>query len=536
MRSSNVQALLLFSFSLGSIAAPAQAPVDPAYPMITPPPTLVDRAPTPVDRRDFNVGSYLDGVFSDLGNIPSYVASGCYGGTRRLANYRTRRGKGCYHVMDSEDSGGSPRSPGLDGLGGVPNFFQDLPTGGAVLSKLNISNGDLDAQPTKVLNIPGYANWTEDGWSLLVHGNVYKQPNISESKLNDLANVFLIGTDWSLLVHGNVYKQPNISESKLNDLANVFLIGTDIKDLPESQQVQARNLTAEIFVVAQDHVNISFTVVPDVAQPSGQAGALVVAKAGSQEIIFPEQTTDEGDFAQFIGLKNTTGTGGSHLLAGNDTTSIQVLNYYALNATGGNATGLAQLLRPPIHIVISDIDDILRVTQIYKPAEGLLNSFARPFRPWLNMPAHYAKWASAVPDLHFHYLTTTPEQVTPNYMDYIFKTYPHGSFDTRPLNFSDGSATLSIRKFLLQRVFETFPRRKFVLVADTSNSDVMSDYPALVGEFPNQVQCIWLRNTSSTDSDDKFPYNTKGFKDVDPKKYMFFNVHLAPEHVLNGLG
>lgn len=80
--------------------------------MITPPPTLVDRAPTPVDRRDFNVGSYLDGVFSDLGNIPSYVASG------------------------------------------VPNFFQDLPTGGAVLSKLNISNGDLDAQPTKVLNIP----------------------------------------------------------------------------------------------------------------------------------------------------------------------------------------------------------------------------------------------------------------------------------------------------------------------------------------------------------------------------------------------
>ncbi|KFY61131.1 hypothetical protein V497_03141 [Pseudogymnoascus sp. VKM F-4516 (FW-969)] len=393
MRSSNVQALLLFSFSLGSIAAPAQAPVDPAYPMITPPPTLVDRAPTPVDRRDFNVGSYLDGVFSDLGNIPSYVASGCYGGTRRLANYRTRRGKGCYHVMDSEDSGGSPRSPGLDGLGGVPNFFQDLPTGGAVLSKLNISNGDLDAQPTKVLNIPGYANWTEDG--------------------------------WSLLVHGNVYKQPNISESKLNDLANVFLIGTDIKDLPESQQVQARNLTAEIFVVAQDHVNISFTVVPDVAQPSGQAGALVVAKAGSQEIIFPEQTTDEGDFAQFIGLKNTTGTGGSHLLAGNDTTSIQVLNYYALNATGGNATGY--LVPPTGFTVISDIDDILRVTKIYKPAEGLLNSFARPFTSWLNMPAHYAKWASAVPDLHFHYLTTTPDfhyLTTTRSQTYIFTTLP----------------------------------------------------------------------------------------------------------------
>ena len=58
-------------------------------------------------------------------------------------------------------------------------------------------------------------------------------------------------------------------------------------------------------------------------------------------------------------------------------------------------------------------------------------------------------------------------------MQFIYSTYPGGSFDTRPLNFSDVSATLSIRKFLLIKVFETFPQRKFVLVADTSNSDVM---------------------------------------------------------------
>ena len=58
-------------------------------------------------------------------------------------------------------------------------------------------------------------------------------------------------------------------------------------------------------------------------------------------------------------------------------------------------------------------------------------------------------------------------------MDFIYKTYPGGSFDTRPLNFSDVSATLSIRKFLLDKIFQTFPDRKFVLVADTSNSDVM---------------------------------------------------------------
>jgi hypothetical protein len=107
-------------------------------------------------------------------------------------------------------------------------------------------------------------------------------------------------------------------------------------------------------------------------------------------------------------------------------------------------------------------------------------------------------------------------------MEFIYKTYPGGSFDTRPLNFSDVSATLSIRKFLLQKIFETFPERKFVLVADTSNSDVMRDYPKLATDFPEQVQCIFLRNTSATDPGDQFPYDTSGFKDIKQSKYMFF--------------
>lgn len=109
-------------------------------------------------------------------------------------------------------------------------------------------------------------------------------------------------------------------------------------------------------------------------------------------------------------------------------------------------------------------------------------------------------------------------------MDFIYKTYPGGSFDTRPLNFSDVSATLSIRAFLLNKIFETFPTRKFVLVADTSNSDVMKDYPQLAHDHPSQVQCIWLRNTSSTDGGDKFPYDTSGFKGLNQNSYMFFNV------------
>ena len=77
---------------------------------------------------------------------------------------------------------------------------------------------------------------------------------------------------------------------------------------------------------------------------------------------------------------------------------------------------------------------------------------------------------------------------------------------------------------MLDRVFQTFPRRKFILIADTSNSDVMRDYPKMAIEYPGQVQCIFLRNTSATDPNNKFPYQTEGFRDLNTEKYMFFVV------------
>ena len=322
---------------------------------------------------------------------------------------------------------------------------------------------------------------------------------------------------WNLRFHGNVFKQPNISESKLDDLANVFLVGTSVQDLPPSQASQARNLTAEIFVLQQKDENVTFSLAPaPTAGATGGDGGAIEAPGGAQILKFPTETTDEGDFDDFVQIQS------NGLLAGNATDHVQVLDVYTQGTDTGNAT--AWLVPDKGLTIISDIDDILRVTKIYEPKEGILNSFARPFTPWMNMPDIYANWSASIPDFHFHYLTTTPEQVTRNYMDFIYKTYPGGSFDTRPLNFSNVEETLKVRKVLLEKVFQTFPQRKFILIADTSNSDVMTDYPAMVTEFPGQVQCIFLRNTSATDSGDRFPYDTSGFKNINQQSYMFFLV------------
>ena len=255
---------------------------------------------------------------------------------------------------------------------GIPNFFQGFPTGNDVQSSLGIDDNQVAALPTQVLNIDPYANFTSQGWNVRFHGNVYKQPNTSQNALNELANKFL----------------PNV----------------DIKNLPPSQQKQARNLTAEIFVLQQGNVNVSnIHLEPAPIQGgSGQPGS-TEAWAGAQDIQLPYETTSQGDFDVFVPIES------NGLLNGNETQEIQRLNTYVGGASLGNGT--AYLVPNEGLTVISDIDDILRVTKIYQPQEGLLNSFARPFTPWMNMPDIYANWSLSLPNLHFHYLTTTPEQV-----------------------------------------------------------------------------------------------------------------------------
>ena len=324
---------------------PSVLAVPAPHPMITPAPVLNPRYSGALAERQLDsIGSYIDSVLTGIGSdISSFVASG------------------------------------------VPEYFAGLPTGTQVMSSLGISDSDLAATPTQVLNIPAYGNWTNSG--------------------------------WNVRVHGNVFKQPNISQEKLDDLANIFLIDVDIKDLPADQQAQARNLTSEIFVVQQGNVNVTVTFVNDVTiQPETDSGAINAA-GGAQAQTLPYATTDEGDFDAFLVLANTTGPNGGYMMAGNETDRLQTLNMYINGTTTGNAT--AYLVPPTGLTVISDIDDILRVTKIYDPKEGLLNSFARAFTPWMNMPDIYANWSKTVPNLHYHYLTTTPEQVTRNYMEYV---------------------------------------------------------------------------------------------------------------------
>lgn len=174
-----------------------------------------------------------------------------------------------------------------------------------------------------VLNLGPYANWTSQG--------------------------------WNVRFHGNVYKTPNLSNNTLDDFTNTLLIGTSVSNLTAAEQAMSRNLTSEILVIQQGNVQPTFKLMP--TPTSG--GPQVI-----QTVYFPYNTTVEGDYDSFVPIEDNS------IYAGNATDQIQKVDVYTNGASLGNAS--AYLVPATGVTIVSDIDDILRVTKIYEPEQGIL--------------------------------------------------------------------------------------------------------------------------------------------------------------------
>jgi phosphatidate phosphatase APP1 len=153
---------------------------------------------------------------------------------------------------------------------------------------------------------------------------------------------------------------------------------------------------------------------------------------------------------------------------------------------------------------IADIDDVLKITEIWDPLTALENTFLRPYRSVPGMPELLAKWA-ILPDSGFHYATTIPIPLADALLSWIYTEYPFGSLDLRPINIFELDELLGAREDQLNRLVQTFPSRKFVLIGDTSLPDILSAYPAFGRRFPTNLACIFIRNITATYPDFSTP-------------------------------
>lgn len=278
-----------------------------------------------------------------------------------------------------------------------------------------------------------------------------------------------------------------------------------------------------LFMLHQRNVDLSFelgSVSPERLRT--HEGAQFIFPAADQlSVDAPYSTNLEGDFDFFIPISDDTA---GPILRGNEIEQIQVVDIRTNWTNTGNP--LTYLVPNTGHTLVSDIDDVLRVSTIYQPREGLKNLLTRPFYPWMNMPEILSQWAYH-PNIHFHYLTTAPKQMSQSYMDFVYDYYPPGSYDGRVVNMSNIEGSFYIRKFFLEKIIQSFPTRTFTLLGDSSNFDIMEDYPKLAMKYPDQITCILMRNTTSTDPGHWVPYSTKWFRELDQSLYMFFRVPVS---------
>ena len=160
---------------------------------------------------------------------------------------------------------------------------------------------------------------------------------------------------------------------------------------------------------------------------------------------------DFGEIDQFVTVPG---------LGDNSSTTVRIVQTGLMGVTGpGNGT---VILVPTTGIsVVSDIDDVMRITKVYVPPQGLFNSFVQPYVNVPGIPELFAQWAQSLPSAAFHYDTTTPVQLTRTYVDYLFSNFPLGSLEMRPINLTDPAQILEARQNSLVKLFQTFPRRKF---------------------------------------------------------------------------
>ncbi|KAJ9635104.1 hypothetical protein H2199_008590 [Coniosporium tulheliwenetii] len=339
--------------------------------------------------------------------------------------------------------------------------------------------------PISTMLMPSYANWTGTEWLLHGHGFQYWRPH---------------KTPWSAVVFARLISfAPSCN---FYDDSEYARYKENMKDVVANPVFTKFHRTPQPLLYV--------TIPPGATSATGIAIPIA--------------------FTSLLGNTDNTGRFNAHVtlparlppgsIAATIPGTIPILpesNQYLISPTG---TG---------PIIISDIDDTLRVTRIWDPPQALMNAIGHPFVPWTvpgsggSMPETYKYWRNRWTDAHFHYLSIcVPQNIVFSWAG-LRKWYPAGTFETR----WTGEGGAGVRYTRLRRLAESFPRRKLVLVGDTSNAQVLRDYPKLYTEFPDTVACILIRNVSATesgiwDSISADPEVYGGFRDMPRERYFFF--------------
>jgi phosphatidate phosphatase APP1 len=333
-----------------------------------------------------------------------------------------------------------------------------------------------DSGPFYYMYIPSYGNQSADGsFNVRFYGLIYTRDELSN---NFIASDF-INSDLANQLQDSA--TTDVERQNLKNNLDPFLHW----DLQNNEQITFNIPTAGVNVTMTDHTGLD-----------GQF---------DEFLSFNDSTLQIGGIARFLAVNPV------------DARPIQG------NATIYAAKGIS---------VISDLDDVLRITTIWKPLDGLKNTFMEPYVPVPGMPKLLQQWQKQLQNPGFHYATTTPVPLAGAYTEWIYGVYPFGALDLRPLNIADPDAILNARADQLTRIGQTYPSRRFIMLGDTSSNTLIKAYPQFARDHPEQLACIFIRNITYTYPDYSNPLIDleKEFQGVPRQQWFVFN---TPDDLYN---
>lgn len=174
--------------------------------------------------------------------------------------------------------------------------------------------------------------------------------------------------------------------------------------------------------------------------------------------------------------------------------------------------GTAVLVPEEGVIVVTDMDDTIKDTNVNNHKEARANTLVRPFRPVAGMPELYRAWKEAGgPGLRFHVVSAGPWQLHEPLRRFTEEAgFPFFTWDMRPVDTTDPETLIKetvkadperLIEFKLQAIralMTRFPKRHVVLVGDSGEKDPET-YANILSDFPDRVDAVYIHKVRGPD-------------------------------------
>jgi phosphatidate phosphatase APP1 len=199
--------------------------------------------------------------------------------------------------------------------------------------------------------------------------------------------------------------------------------------------------------------------------------------------------------------------------------SNSCITYTATSEDHRTFTGKIQLIQSSGVSVISDIDDTIKITEVYKNKTIMLvNAFNRPMKSAPGMVKLYMKLYNS--SARFHYLSGSPWQLYPILDEFrIDNGFPAGSFNMKEFRanprssefwgFFGSGSTQKLKKNVIKDIMTSYPNREFILVGDSGEYDP-EIYGWAASTYAHQVKEIYIRNVTHEKFDNQRMNNSFG--------------------------